>query len=470
MLFNSYLFLFGFLPPVLFGYRVLRARGFERAGLAWLLAASLTFYAWPHPPHVALILGSAAFNFALGRGLARGAGRGLLAFGVAANVALLGYFKYLRPEGSPFPLAVSFFTLQQIAWLVDARRRAVVASDFMEYLLFVSFFPQLISGPIVHHDELVPQLRRAPEASDRDLAVGGSIVVVGLAKKVLLADAAAPLVAALFDGHAPGAAHSSALAWAGSTAFVFQIYFDFSAYSDIALGLGRMAGVALPINFNSPLRAPDIAALWRRWHVTLFRFMRDYLFVPLAGRRPSRARAALAALTTFTAGGLWHGGTWTFGLWGAAQGAGVLAFYAWRRAWRGAGRDPARILPGWRFLRVAATFSFFLVTAVLFRAQSLPHAMRVWEAMAGAGRPGADLPAHAAGVLAASAVVVFLLPNAAAWMGDALVRLEVDRDLDAGPAPLGWEPTPVWALALAGLGLVVAYAMPRPLEFIYYRF
>jgi alginate O-acetyltransferase complex protein AlgI len=392
MLFNSYEYLIYFLPLSLAIYFALGRRA--RWAVAWLVAASLFFYAWWNPKYLILILASIGFNFAVGRALHRRPpfAKATLAFGVIANLSLLGVFKYAdfavrnaaELTGLPLalphvvlPLGISFFTFTQIAYLVDVDRGKAREPSFLNYALFVSFFPHLLAGPILHHSEMMPQFasvsNKRPQAFH--LAAGVFLLVIGLVKKVCIADPLAPIVAAGFDH--PGEI-SAMGAWVAVLAYTLQIYFDFSGYTDMALGAARMFNIQLPINFNSPYQAENIRDFWRRWHITLSRFLREYLYVPLGGNRRGQGRTAVNVLTTFLLGGLWHGAAWTFVIWGGLHGCALIAQLAWART--------GLRLP--RALAWAITLLFVMVAWVFFRAASLPAAVSMLHAMAGSNAAG----------------------------------------------------------------------------------
>ncbi|TAN50286.1 MAG: MBOAT family protein, partial [Rhodospirillales bacterium] len=345
MLFNSYEFIFGFLP-VTYAVYFLAARLDQRLALLWLGGASIFFYGWWNWMYVPLLLGSIAFNFHMGSWLTRlyrgGGNRRVfwaLCFGVALNLALLAYYKYagflsfslagLTGAGVPdfvrsiiLPLGISFFTFTQIAFLADAAQGKAADADPVSYVLFVTFFPHLIAGPILHHGEMMPQFRR-PGILRPDMArisAGLACFVMGLFKKAVLADNIAPFANAVFDAAAQGAAPTLLESWLGALAYSLQIYFDFSGYTDMALGLAYMIGIRLPMNFNSPYKAASPIEFWRRWHMTLSRFLRDYLYFPLRKNRKGPARRHLNLMITMVLGGLWHGASWTFVVWGTLHG------------------------------------------------------------------------------------------------------------------------------------------------------
>jgi len=387
MLFSSYEYLIYFLPLSLAAFFLLERRA--RLAVGALVVASLLFYAWWDPRYLPLILGSIGFNFAVGRALHRRwrHGKALLAAGIAANLVLLGVFKYAdfalgnlaRVTGLALvlphivlPLGISFFTFTQIAYLVDVYRGRAKEPSLLNYALFVSFFPHLLAGPILHHSEMMPQFasRSNKEPQPYHLAAGLFLLSIGLVKKVCIADPLAPVVAAGFD-------HPEALsalgAWVAVLAYTLQIYFDFSGYTDMALGAARMFNIQMPVNFDSPYHSSGIREFWRRWHMTLSRFLREYLYIPLGGNRHGDARTAVNVLATFLLGGLWHGAAWTFVVWGALHGLALLCERAWERT--------GLRLP--RSVAWAMTFLFVMTAWVFFRSSSLASAATMLGAMLG---------------------------------------------------------------------------------------
>ncbi len=405
MLFNSEPFVLGFLPVVLAGYFLLGRIGGARPALLFLVAASLFFYGWWNPPFVLLLVGSILANYAIGQHLlhlARAgrdrAARIWLAIGVAGDLLLLGWFKYagflarsvaaLFGANSPelhifLPLAISFFTFQQIMFLADSRRVARPDGGFLGYAAFVAFFPHLIAGPIVRPAEIIPQLLAPDVARPRLSALcdGATIFLLGLGKKLVLADLFARFADVGFDAAAHGARLSFVSAWCAVLAYALQIYFDFSGYSDMAIGLAQMLNVRFPLNFASPYRARDIAGFWRRWHITLGGFLRDYLYIPLGGSREGEWKRARNLMLTMLLCGLWHGAAWRFVLWGGLHGAFLVVHAAWRRAGR---RLPWVAAQALTLLAVAAAW-------VPFRAVGLGTALSVLGGMA--GLHGVALPA-----------------------------------------------------------------------------
>jgi len=382
VLFNSYAFVLAFLPVVVLGYFAI-ARLSARGANAFLAAASLFFYAWWKLDFLWILLASVAVNYAVGHRLSRDAaagrdGKPALTVGIVFNLGLLGYFKYadffienVNAVGGAhipllhvaLPLGISFFTFTQIAYLVDAWKGKAAEYSATNYLLFVTFFPHLLAGPIIHHREMMPQFAD-PKLKRHDwenLARGLVLFALGLGKKVLVADTLAPWANA---GFAQAHALTFADAWIAMLAYVMQLVFDFSGYTDMALGVALMLNIRLPINFDSPYRSADIQEFWRRWHITLSRFLRDYVYIPLGGNRGGEARMLALFVVTFAIGGFWHGAAWTYVIWGTMHGVALVVLHLWRKL--------GRPLP--RHVAIAATFVFVSAALVVFRAPTLADA------------------------------------------------------------------------------------------------
>jgi len=393
MLFNSYIFIFAFLPITFFVYFYLNAKRLTEASKGFLVFSSLFFYSWWNIAYLPLILGSMLFNYVLGTSLSKEnehkkvSKKSLLTFGVVSNIVLLGYFKYadffiynvnfLTDGNMPtldlaLPLAISFFTFQQIAYLVDSYRNETKEYDFLNYAIFVTFFPQLIAGPIVHHKEMMPQFAnvRNKVKNYKNIALGLFIFSIGLFKKVVIADYFAVIATTGFDT-------SSILtffeAWATSLAYTFQLYFDFSGYTDMAIGAALLFNIKLPINFNSPYKALDIQDFWRRWHITLSRFLKDYIYIPLGGNRISSFRTYNNLLVTFIIGGLWHGAGWTFIFWGFLHGMALVI----HRVWKSFDFTMSR------YLAWFITFNFINIAWIFFRAKEWEDAIKILKGMFG---------------------------------------------------------------------------------------
>ena len=512
MLFNSYPFLFVFLPIALAGFFLIGSKNGAWA-TGWLAAASLAFYAWWNPIYVLLLLASIVFNFVVGLAIVRethaARKRRLLGFGVAADLLLLGYYKYADffvanlnhlNAGLPLPhvvlpLGISFFTFTQIAFLADAYHGRAAEYRFAHYCAFVSYFPHLIAGPVLHHGEMIPQLGRAETYrwNWENMAVGLTIFSIGLFKKTVIADGIAVYVSPVFDAPAPGTPLGAAEAWGGALAFTFQLYFDFSGYSDMAIGLSRLFGVWLPLNFNSPYKAASIIDFWRRWHMTLSRFLRDYLYVPLGGNRRGATRRYLNLMITMLLGGLWHGASWTFVAWGGLHGLYLLVNHAWRGLRERLGWRPA----AGRAARIGAVLVTFLATVVawvFFRSDTIERAWSILQAMVGfnglilpsrwlerLGAAGAWLaqhgvrfenaPAFGGGTqvnwIIVCALIAFLAPNTQEILRAYRPALAVQSGVAAW---WRWRPAPAWlALAILAAALAVL-SLTSPTEFLYFRF
>jgi len=393
MLFNSYEFIFMFLPFTFFVYFFLLSKRLVTGAKGFLVFASLFFYSWWNVLYLPLILSSMLFNYVIGSSLNKEfehkkvSKKQLLLFGLVANLALLGYFKYtdffLENFNGIFgadvpllhialPLAISFFTFQQIAYLVDSYRGETKEYDFLNYALFVTFFPQLIAGPIVHHKEMMPQFasRWNLVKSYKNIALGLFIFSIGLFKKVVIADTFAVWATNGFD---KAETLNLIEAWATSLSYTFQLYFDFSGYADMAIGVALLFNIKLPINFNSPYKALDIQDFWRRWHMTLSRFLRDYIYIPLGGNRYGSFRTYNNLMITFILGGIWHGAGWTFIFWGFLHGLALVV----HRLWKSFGMNMPRVL-AW-FI----TFNFINIAWVFFRAKEWEDAVKVLSGMVG---------------------------------------------------------------------------------------
>ena len=395
MTFNSHEFILLFLPCTLVVYLLLNRWRLTLASTVWLIVCSFVFYCWDDMMSGLVLAFSILFNFCLGLALTSRAPsmtgqtkrETLLIVGIAVSIALLGYYKYtsfvmynlnaLFGLGIPvkkmlLPLGISFFTFTQIAYLVDIYRNPDRRTGFLNYALFISFFPRLVAGPIARYDEIIPQLQslRSKTLNYRNLSLALFLFSVGLFKKVEIADRFQGWAAQGFDG---GQNLNLLLAWATSLCYTFQIYFDFSGYTDMAIGAALFFNIRLPINFNSPYKALDIQDFWRRWHITLTRFLRDYIYIPLGGNRVSEAHIYCNLMATFLIGGLWHGAGWTFIFWGFLHGAALIIHRAWKKM-------------GLRMPNVIAwlvAFNFVNVAWVFFRAKTWSDAIRVLKGMAG---------------------------------------------------------------------------------------
>ncbi|PIE69149.1 MAG: membrane-bound O-acyltransferase family protein [Deltaproteobacteria bacterium] len=515
MLFNSYIFLFVFLPITWWAFRFACSRHLIDGAVGVLTIASLMFYAYWNPPFVLLILFSVLFNYSWGRLIESRLHEDRsvniwLYTGIAVNLGLIAYFKYANFLMSSFaflggwsiaaqdiflPLGISFFTFQQIAYLIDCSKGLAKEHRFLHYALFVTFFPQLIAGPIVRYDEIMPQFQRLRTfgLSYKNLALGLSLLTLGLFKKLVIADTLSPWVAAVFDSTDPVTFFD---AWAGALSYTFQIYFDFSGYSDMALGLGRLFNITLPVNFNSPYKATSVINFWRRWHISLSLFLRDYLYIPLGGNRKGMLRRYLNVMITMLLGGLWHGASWTFVVWGGLHGLYLWINHGFRDVMRtfssspSSGTHPLSLslsLRGrrfWKFCSWLLTFPAVVVAWVFFRATTFS---RAWDILQGMfGIHGAVLPPHymplAAGrrlleglgvqlcmpaawgvrgrgevvVLVLCLIMVLILPNSYRWV--------VKYSEQKGSFSMWWA---------VGMGILFACSigfLSRVSEFLYFQF
>jgi D-alanyl-lipoteichoic acid acyltransferase DltB (MBOAT superfamily) len=537
MLFNSYGFVFGFLPVVLAGFLVLGAQRRDWA-LLWLTAASLLFYAWWRPLNVLLIAPSILLNYAIARVLEQIRqtrpilARAVLLGGIGFNACFLGYFKCLSFGEQALndlfhtnllltdivlPLGLSFITFQKIAFLLDVHAGRVSDFRFRDYALFVLFFPQLIAGPIVHYREMMPQFKTTPCRFDSEnVSVGLSLFFFGLAKKLILADPLSNVVGPLYDHAAVGVPQSMTEAWIAALGFTLQIYFDFSGYCDMALGLARFFGIKLPVNFNSPLKANSIIDFWSRWHITLTRFLTAYLYMPmtlaLTRRRMASGKTArdmgvaafvsllaMPTLLTMLVSGIWHGAGYTFLLWGLLHGVLLCINHAWRlirpRIWRDAATYRRRAAPAAFLL----TFISVIFAMVLFRAPTVGVAVLLWKGMIGAygaslpqavlsrlGSFGDGLqvlgfhPAWSSGLflLTASARIVVLLIIALGLPNTLELLAAYEPALGVKPAKAAsrllsvasWQPSGPWAVGLACVALAGILSLGGLHEFLYWQF
>jgi alginate O-acetyltransferase complex protein AlgI len=488
MVFSSHLFFYYFLPAALVVYYLLPRRG--RNGALALL--SYAFYGWANPLFMALMLFSTVVDYACGLAIERGRrraglgvegetapvgdeatrprpGRRWVVVSVITNLALLGFFKYFNFGaeswdaaaallGAPswrletalrvtLPLGISFYTFQSMSYTLDVYRgRARALANFVDFACYVSLFPQLVAGPIIRFNEVADQLRRRLHSVDR-FARGAVFVCLGMAKKVLLANPCGWVADAAFDAASVRAAD----AWLGALAYGFQIYFDFSGYSDMAIGLGLMLGFVFPKNFDSPYKAESITDFWRRWHISLSTWLRDYLYVPLGGNRRGPRRTYANLGTVMVLGGLWHGASWNFVFWGALHGG-------WLALERAMGkRGPWSALP--RPLRIALTFLVVTIGWVFFRAADLPAAGRYLAAMVGAADPGAAAALVPAFIYDRYHLLVLILAAGIAF---------------AAPQTWDWSRRLSWPKGFAALGLLllalVAMASQGYNPFIYFIF
>jgi alginate O-acetyltransferase complex protein AlgI len=508
VLFNSYGFIFLFLPIVVLVYQSLVSLGNRRVALSWLVGASLFFYAWWNPAYLGLIIGSMLFNYSIGMLLVRKPNKSLLVLGVAVNLGLLGYYKYANffidnmanltgadwnLEHIVLPLAISFFTFQQITYLVDTYRGETREYSFLQYALFVTFFPQLIAGPIVHHREMMPQFAsfKPQRINYQMMAVGLSIFFLGLFKKVVIADSLSPYANEAFAVVQNGDLLTFFEAWRGTLAYSFQLYFDFSGYSDMAIGLAGLFCIRLPINFNSPYQAYSIIDFWQRWHITLSRFLRDYLYIALGGNRKGTLRRYVNLIVTMLLGGLWHGAGWTFVIWGGLHGIYLVVNHGWRTINKTLGllNDKRMTV---RFVSRLLTFFAVVIGWVFFRASDLPSAMLMLDSLFGAG--GVVWPEDERAQLGALANIFSELGlqfayveqfNGFGHISTMLVMLlivwyapNVQQIMSRYPLALSepfvgrikWQPNWRWCVWIGLLAIVSILKLGEVSEFLYFQF
>jgi alginate O-acetyltransferase complex protein AlgI len=510
MLFNSYEFIFLFLPIALIGFHSLR-RNWHLASL-WLIICSLFFYGWWNPVYLWLIAASIFTNFLFGWSLQRRPSKWILIGGIAFNLIALGHFKYtdflLSTIGGitsirtsqfdiALPLAISFFTFQQIAYLVDSYRGLIASHKAKDYVLFVTFFPQLIAGPIVHQAEMLPQFKKSQNHADWVLIGEGlAFFTVGLFKKVIIADNIAPystnvFTAAAIDAVSGGAAVSFFDAWSGVLAYTFQIYFDFSGYCDMAIGSARLFGIRLPLNFASPYKALSISDFWRRWHMTLSRFLRDYLYFPLGGNHHGKAAQFRTLMIVMLLGGLWHGADWTFVIWGGLHGLYLLINHGWRHFKSGTSGSSIWSSAGAWLL----TFFAVVVAWVFFRSESLGTALVMLKAMAGFNgfvlglnhqsylgplapwaqtlgiefSTQAQFSAWSVLWIAGCLTISLAMPNSQEWItgkGNSLWVKTENKLITA----LAWRSTVFWGGVLGLMAAVSVGYLSKASEFLYFNF
>ena len=520
MLFNSYEFIFLFFPIVTAFYFLLGRYGQFFANL-WLTCASFFFYGWWNINYIPLLLASICFNYMSGLWLYRFNSEGknrsssaLLFFAIATNLCLLGYFKYAnffletigflgggsyQIENLILPLGISFFTFTQITFLVDTWSNKTQEHKFVDFALFVTYFPHLIAGPILHHQEIIPQFNRGAEKKFiyENFSIGLTVFTIGLFKKVIFADNLGLLADPVFAAHKNEILLTFLDAWLGAIAYALQLYFDFSGYTDMAIGMSLILGIRLPINFYSPYKANNIIEFWQRWHMTLSRFFKDYLYIPLGGNRKGYIRSYLNLMITMILGGLWHGASWSFIAWGALHGFYLTINHSWQVIMIkfNLERKKAGIL-SCAFGRIV-TFLSVVIAWVFFRAENLDSTYQILLAMS--GHNGiilplswnslfSEIPLLGQGIefkdtmninqtKGMSWVVILLFavwfcPNTSQIMHrfNPSLPLKFDRGVGKQWEFLVWKPNMVWAFLYCGILFFSIMNISKETIFLYYQF
>ncbi|MCK5529524.1 MAG: MBOAT family protein [Kiritimatiellae bacterium] len=498
MLFNSYIFIFLFLPITVVAFHTLRHYGFARGAIFALVVASFIFYAWWKLEYLILLLVLMGTDFLIARQIQRyreirrHRAKGFLILGLLINIGALGYYKYanffsdnvntlfgmeLFLSTIILPIGISFFTFQKIAFLIDLYQGKVKTFNLMDYALFITFFPQLIAGPIVHHSEMMPQFAKLGKMSSQTMVLGITIFIFGLSKKILLADTAAGYVSPQFDAVLNGTMPDLLMAWSAALSYTAQIYFDFSAYSDMAIGIGLMFGIKLPVNFDSPYKSASIIEFWRRWHITLSRFLRDYLYIPLGGNRKGPSRRYMNLYITMLLGGIWHGAGWTFLIWGALHGIYLIVNHSWHIVCDKLSLDISK--NNWLFGIFARgiTLLSVIVAWIFFRAANIDTALDILRGMSGQNglllsNPVA--PVNSLMGLALSGALLlfaFFMPNTQQLTGyigpSGDYRSYVPKNFAVF---LQWKPSILWAVYTGVLLALCLMGLSQVSEFIYFQF
>lgn len=497
MLFNSYTFIWLFLPVVWGGF-FLAARYRHEAAAAWLALCSLFFYGYWDVHYVPLLLLSITVNYQISKQISanienslHGRAKYWLITGLVFDLGLLGHYKYtgffldnwVNLTGSTMnipsiilPLGISFFTFTQIAYLADCYKGIVKERNPIHYLLFITYFPHLIAGPILHHKQMMPQFAQAKTYSicQENIAVGLTIFAIGMFKKVIIADSFPEYANPVFAVSKHTGALSMQDAWLGVLSYTLQLYFDFSGYSDMAIGLSRLFGIKLPLNFNSPYKSTSMIDFWNRWHMTLSQFLREYLYFTLGGNKLGKTRRLINMMITMLLGGLWHGAGWTFVVWGGLHGAFLVSNHLFREIF------PIPATPAKHWHAIARSAAGWVVTSLavissmaVFRATSLGDAITILQAMAGiaadAASPIAKIIDHADDgwnmVFWVSLIALFA-PNTQEIMS----KFQPAWDTVTSNTRWQWRPHPALAI-LAGLALGLSIInIGQVSEFLYFQF
>jgi D-alanyl-lipoteichoic acid acyltransferase DltB (MBOAT superfamily) len=489
-----------------------------------LIVTSLVFYSWSNPWNLPIIVVSILVNYGLGYLISHkinnlSTKKLLLTIGLILNIAFLAYYKYFNFFVENFnnwlgadlsltkiilPVGISFFTFQQIAYLVDVYQGKTQESSLLKYCLFVSFFPLVSAGPILRHKELAPQLTESSiyKFDSQNFAVGLTLFMGGLFKKVVFADRIAEFSNLAFGAAAEGVTLTFSESWVGALAYTLQLYFDFSGYSDMAIAIAYMFGIKFPLNFNSPYKSISIIDFWRRWHITLSYFLRDYLYIPLGGNRKGKIRQYLNLMITMLLGGLWHGAGWTFVLWGGLHGFYLVINHCYSSVRKSLGhnlkQDPWLLKGiGW-----FVTFIAVVVSWVFFRAKDVDTALSILSSMVGMN--GIQLPAffepylafmrdwgvgflgftvdvgisqkYAVFGTAILLLIAWFTPNTEQWLGkyNPTLTQPVGSNepswLNRLWQSLSWQPNKIWTVVVAGITAVSLLCFTRVSEFLYFQF
>lgn len=496
MLFNSYIFIFGFLPVTFCLYHFFLNKGRMRQALFILTAASLFYYSWWNPKNLLLIGGLMGFVYFIAKGMMFYQNKKspmkkcLLILGITGNMAALGYFKYtnfivdninvflahdITIAKIILPIGISFFTFQKIALLVDVYYGKVSKLNFPDYALFVTFFPQLIAGPIVHHSEVMPQFSQLKKLTWDNAAAALTFFFIGLAKKVIIADTAARYSSPYFQAALNGTHLNFFTSWSAVLSYTVQIYFDFSAYSDMAIGLGLLFGIHLPINFNSPYKSHSIIDFWRRWHMTLSRFLRDYVYFSLGGNRKGPVLRYANLLLTMLIGGIWHGAGWTFLIWGVLHGTYLMINHGWHAIIE---KFSLHSISQNLFSNVICRMiTFFAVMTgwIFFRAENVSSAIDILKSMF--GRYGFDISQTSSvsllglGIALSFLLIAWFMPNSQQIMAYLEPNQKQSKyGVHDSSTPIIWKPSKAWAIYTGILAAVCLMAFSQVSEFIYFQF
>ena len=516
MLFNSYIFIFAFLPVVLLGFHLSSKYLGQTQVLLWLIISSLFFYGWWNISYLILITLSIGFNYLISYYLRSNKAKLILILGIFINIAILGYYKYSNffienlnyisnhsytLETIILPLAISFFTFQQITYLIDSYKGITSDHNFIHYCLFVTFFPQLIAGPIVHHKEMLPQFLKKENMGLKvsNISIGLTIFLIGLFKKVVIADGMGGLATPIFDLAEQGVELTMLEAWGGALTYSLQLYFDFSGYSDMAIGLARMFNIKLPVNFFSPYKSKNIIEFWRRWHITLSTFLKDYIYIPLGGSKNGKIKQLSNLLITMLIGGLWHGAGWTFIIWGGMHGIFLISNHLWL-SWKEKIISKQYLdktitkLIAW-FITILA----LILSWVIFRAETLNGALTMYSAMFGSN--GLSLPNSLISILPAlisifpdvnittngvgifsegsndakiilACIIVLYFPNTLEWMYISKPALNTGHLLKKTYSHkiAHWKQNSNHAKLIAIIALIAILSLGDASEFLYFQF